>query len=33
VLIVIKDCYIRCGPDELCILDAVPREDGARNSG
>jgi len=26
-------CCIRCGPDEECILDVVPREDGARNSG
>jgi hypothetical protein len=24
---------IRCGPDEERILDVVPREDGARNSG
>jgi len=24
---------IRCGPDEKRILDVVPREDGARNSG
>jgi len=24
---------IRCGPDEERILDLVPREDGARNSG
>jgi len=27
------DCCIRCGPDEERILDVVPREDGARNSG
>ena len=26
-------CCIRCGPDEESILDVVPREDGARNSG
>ena len=26
-------CCIRCGPDEERILDVVPREDGARNSG
>ena len=26
-------CCIRCGPDEERILDIVPREDGARNSG
>jgi hypothetical protein len=26
-------CCVRCGPDEARILDAVPREDGARNSG
>jgi len=26
-------CHIRCGPDEERILDVVPREDGARNSG
>jgi hypothetical protein len=25
--------FIRCGPDEERILDVVPREDGARNSG
>ena len=24
-------CRVRCGPDEECILDVVPREDGARN--
>jgi len=28
-----KYCCIRCGPDEERILDVVPREDGARNSG
>ena len=27
------NCFIRCGPDEERILDVVPREDGARNSG
>ena len=27
------DCCIRCVPDEERILDVVPREDGARNSG
>ena len=26
-------CRIRCGPEEERILDVVPREDGARNSG
>ena len=26
-------CCIRCGPDEERILDVVPKEDGARNSG
>ena len=26
-------CCIRCGPDEERILDIVPMEDGARNSG
>ena len=26
-------CCIGCGPDEERILDVVPREDGARNSG
>jgi len=26
-------CWIRCRPDEERILDVVPREDGARNSG
>jgi len=26
-------CCIRCGPDEECILDIVPREDGAHSSG
>ena len=26
-------CCILCGPDEERILDVVPREDGARNSG
>ena len=26
-------CCIPCGPDEERILDVVPREDGARNSG
>jgi len=26
-------CCIRCGPDEERILDVVPREDGARDSG
>jgi len=26
-------CCIRCGPDEECILNVVPRRDGARNSG
>ena len=26
-------CCIRCGPDEDRILDVVPREDEARNSG
>jgi len=26
-------CCIRCGPDEKRILDVVPKEDGARNSG
>ena len=26
-------CCIRCGPDDERILDVVPREDGARNSG
>jgi len=26
-------CCIRCGPDEERILEAVPREDGACNSG
>ena len=26
-------CCIRCGSDEERILDVVPREDGARNSG
>jgi hypothetical protein len=26
-------CCIRCGLDEERILDVVPREDGARNSG
>ena len=28
-----RKCCIRCGPDEEHILDVVPREDGARNSG
>ena len=28
-----EHCCIRCGPDEECILDVVPRKDGARNSG
>jgi len=27
------NCCICCGPDEERILDVVPREDGARNSG
>jgi len=26
-------CCIHCGHDEQRILDVVPREDGARNSG
>jgi len=26
-------CCIRCGPEEERILDVVPKEDGARNSG
>jgi len=26
-------CCILCGPDEERILDVVPREDGARDSG
>ena len=26
-------CCIHCGPDEDRILDVVPREDRARNSG
>ena len=30
---IILICCIRCGPDEERILDVVPREDGARNSG
>ena len=29
----LKARCIRCGPDEERILDVVPREDGARNSG
>ena len=29
----VKYCCIRCGPDEERILDIVPREGGARNSG
>jgi len=29
----LKYCCIRGGPDEERILDVVPREDGARNSG
>jgi len=29
----VMDCCIRCGPNEERILDVVPREDGARNSG
>jgi len=28
-----KHCCICCGPNEERILDFVPREDGARNSG
>jgi len=28
-----SQCCIRYGPDEERILDVVPREDGARNSG
>ena len=30
---IIYQCCICCGPDEERILDVVPREDGARNSG
>jgi len=29
----LSQCCICCGPDEEHILDVVPREDGARNSG
>ena len=29
----VTTCCIRRGPDEERILDVVPREDGARNSG
>ena len=29
----VPSCCIRFGPDEERILDVVPREDGARNSG
>ena len=28
-----RHCCIRCGPDKERILDIVPKEDGARNSG
>jgi len=28
-----KVLLFRCGPDEERILDVVPREDGAHNSG
>jgi hypothetical protein len=32
-LLLLNFCCIRCGPDEERILDVVPGEDGARNSG